>query len=191
MIKATSSHLKIDEAVIFFQALLSNSAWVFAGLPGCHSGHRPLASHLRASLPRVPSQRGAANSTQPQAHSSGRFYAALEQLLQHNTTTAHQQRPHSIPATLFLCSPPTFAPASLPSKFYAYFFQIIQPTLPLPQTPLFLLAPSNDPSQALAHSYLSPCPGGFPGSDVPPALVSRGAFIFLLTPEGPPWPLRG
>lgn len=56
----------------------------------------------RASHPSIPaqatSQSGVANS--PKHTPLG----GLEQLLQHNVTTAHQQRPHSTPTMLFLCS---------------------------------------------------------------------------------------
>lgn len=59
MIKAVSSCHKIDEASIFFQALLSSSAQLFAGFPKAQTGHSPgsytPASHPKVSLPRVPS----------------------------------------------------------------------------------------------------------------------------------------
>lgn len=110
-------------------------------------------------LPSDSSQRGVANSTQPLAHSSGRFYAALEHSSNIMWPQLISQGLTEVPLCYFCAlfsfdSPPAPALASFPSKFCAYSapksFNILAPlvpTLSLPQTPLILLVPV----------FLTPC----------------------------------
>lgn len=134
---------------------------------------------------------GIANSTQLQAHSSGRFYAILEQLLQHNVTTAHQQRLPSTPTMLFLCSVLSWLTTStrsglIPLQILCIFCLQI---FPLCSSCPFLASPSNP---TLAPGPLLPtlclkCPSPSPRPFLPLTILRRisgGPMSHLLLFQG-------
>lgn len=193
MIKATSPHPKIDKTMDFSSPTLKlcpGICWAPKVPEWAHTHLPPTPEH---PWPGAQVRWGIAISTQLQAHSSGIFYAILEQLFQHNVTTAHQQKLPSTPTMLFLCCfllahyQHLLWPHSPPNFMYTVcksfnLFAPLAPSLPLPQTLVLLLVPSSPhsalhgPPQALAHSYLYPSSGGSLDVLCPTCSCFKGCF---------------